>query len=346
MCPTETEIQGGLLSLYEKALPYKRHKRIVDLVRIADGWETDVYSFALQYQAATGQSRLDLILRIYPGADALEKSAREFHAMRQLYQVDFPVPQVLLLEQDTSYFGKPCVIMERIEGRPLGDIIDESPAERKMELLTQFCGMFVDLHTLDWRSFVPDPSRYGTRELSALVGGELEQWQAYLHGLQMAAFDPVFDWLNERIVGVPFGRPSVIHMDYHPWNILLCADGAAFVIDWGNVQVSDLRLDLAWTLLLMSTYGTPEAREIVLGAYERAAGGSVEGIEFFEVVACLRRLASIALSLSQGAAKMGMRAGAEAMMQDASHVTNVYALLRDRSGIAIPAIEKLLATLS
>jgi hypothetical protein len=87
-------------------------------------------------------------------------------------------------------------------------------------------------------------------------------------------------------------------------------------------------------------------REIVLGEYERVAEGSVEAIEFFEVVACLRRLASIAVSLSQGAEKLGMRAGAEAMMQDVSHVTNVYALLRDRTGISIPAIEKLLATLS
>ena len=34
------------------------------------------------------------------------------------------------------------------------------------------------------------------------------------------------------------------------------------------------------------------------------------------------------------------------MMQDVSHVTNVNALWRDRTGISIPAIEELLATLS
>jgi len=340
----EPEIRRDLLNLYETELPSAQNMRIVDLVRIADGWETDVYSFALEYEEAAQRKRQNLILRIYPGDDAQEKSAREFHAMRQLYKVSFPVPQVLLLESEGSRFGKPSVIMERIEGRPMGDIMDESPAERKMELLTQFCGMFVHLHRLEWRSFVPDPSYYATRELSAIVSDELEQWQAYLHSFQMATFNPVFDWLSERIVGVPFGGPSLIHMAYHPWNILLRDDGAAFVIDWGAVQVSDYRLDLAWTLLLMSTYGTPDVWEIVLGEYEQAAEGSVEGIEFFEVIACLRRLASIAVSLSQGAAKMGMRVGAEAMMQDASHVTNVYALLRDRTGISIPAIEELLAT--
>ncbi len=346
MCSTEADVQGELRRLYERELPSTQKVRIVDLVRIADGWETEVYSFAVEYEEAVRQSRLDLILRIYPGDDALEKSAREFKAMRQLFQVGFPVPQVLLLESEGRHLGKPYVIMEKIEGRPMGDVIDESPDERKMELLTQFCGMFVDLHTLDWRPFVPDPSLYETRELSAIFGAELEGWRAYLHRFQMEAFDPVFDWLGEQIVGVRFGGPSVIHMDYHPWNILLRDDGAAFVIDWGAVGVSDLRLDLAWTLLLMSTYGTPDAREMILGEYERVAEYRVEQIEFFDVVASLRRLASIAVSLSEGAEKLGMRAGAEGMMQDLSHLTNVYGVLRDRSGIAIPAIEELLATLS
>ena len=141
----EPEIRRELVNLYETELPSVQNMRIVDLVRIADGWETEVYSFALEYEEAAQRKRQDLILRIYPGDDAQEKSAREFHAMRQLYQVGFPVPQVLPLESEGSRFGKPYVIMERIEGRPMGDIIGESPTERKIELATQFCGMFVDL---------------------------------------------------------------------------------------------------------------------------------------------------------------------------------------------------------
>ncbi len=95
----------------------------------------------------------------------------------------------------------------------------------------------------------------------------------------------------------------------------------------------------------MSTYGNPEVREFVLREYERIAGHKVEQIEFFEVAACLRRLASILISLGEGAEKLGMREGAEAMMADADHITSVYALLQNRTAIRIAEIEELSSTL-
>jgi len=339
------KVQNRLLSLYERDFPSKEHVRIIDLARISDGWENDVYSFAVEYGKANDRQREDLILRIYPGDDAPQKSAREFNAMKQLYEIGYPVPQVLLLKTDGALFGKPFVIMERIVGRSLGAIADESPMQKKLELLTLLCQMFVDLHTLDWRPFASDPSLYETQRMSESAARALSEWQGYVHTFQMSAFDPIFDWLQARLADVEFGQPCVVHGDYHPDNILMRGDGAAFVIDWGGVSVSDFRIDLAWTLLLMSSYGTPEARDMVLGGYERAAGRRVDQIEYFEVIACLRRLFDILASLSVGADKMGMRPGAEAMMKNVSHIESVYALLRERTGLAIVEVEQLLSTL-
>ena len=45
--------------------------------------------------------------------------------MHKLYQAGYPVPQVLHLEQETSPFGKPFVIMERVDGRPMGTVVDD-----------------------------------------------------------------------------------------------------------------------------------------------------------------------------------------------------------------------------
>jgi len=235
------------------------------------------------------------------------------------------------------------VIMERIDGRPMGTIVGESPMKRKPELLTLFCRMFADLHALDWRPFAPQESLDEAPNPSAIVGNELSQWHGYLQRFQRDEFDLVFDWLEDRLPGVPFGQLSVTHGDYHPWNILVRDDGAGFVIDWTNVGISDYRVDLAWTLLLMSTYGDSSAYGIVLSEYVRAAGCRVERIEYFDVIACLRRLASIAISLGSGADKLGMRPGAEAMMKDVGHIENVYACLRERTGIAIAEIEELLS---
>jgi aminoglycoside phosphotransferase (APT) family kinase protein len=339
------EIQSGLLSLYERELGPREHVRIIDLTRISDGWETDVYAFVVKHGKLGEQEREPLILRLYPGDAAADKSAREFGVMLKLYQAGYPVPQVLRLEREDTVFGKPFVIMERIQGRPMGTVVDESPTEKKLELLALFCRMFVDLHALDWHPFAPASPPDGMTGLSDVVGSELSQWQDYLRRVQRSEFSPIFDWLREQLPGVPFGQPSVVHGDYHPWNILLQEDGTAYVIDWTNAAVSDYRVDLAWTLLLMSTYGSAEPRELVLGEYGRIAGLKIEQIEFFDVMACLRRLATIMISLGSGADRLGMRPGAEAMMKDAGHIESVYALLRERTRISIPAIDELLSSL-
>jgi hypothetical protein len=177
---------------------------------------------------------------------------------------------------------------------------------------------------------------------SDLLQRELTWGQRYCHSLQQHDFDPVFEWLHERLGQVRWGQPCLIHGDYHGENLLLREDGAPFVIDWGNIRVSDRRADLAWTLLLSSTYGTPEVRERILREYERIAGGAMTDMPFFDAAAALRRLFSICGSLDRGADQLGMRPGAEGQMQDAPHIRSVYAVLTDRTGMRLPRIDALL----
>ena len=93
----------------------------------------------------------------------------------------------------------PFVIMAKIDGRPLGEVIEESPMEGKLRLLIQFCQMFVDLHALDWRPFVSDPWPEGVSSLPEVIGDQLSGWQRRLADLGIVGFDPVFDWLRERL---------------------------------------------------------------------------------------------------------------------------------------------------
>ncbi|MBN2533969.1 MAG: phosphotransferase [Spirochaetales bacterium] len=167
--------------------------------------------------------------------------------MKQLYKAGFPVPQVFWLESENDLLGRPFVIMEKINGRPMGDVIGESTGTGQKELLTLFCRIFARLHRLEWRSFASDSQVNNT---AVVMKHTLSQWQERFHCFRDHGFDPVFDWLGERLAGIRFGQPSVIHWDYHPWNILLRDDGQ-----------------------------------------------KIECIEFFDVVACLRRLGSIVISL-------------------------------------------------
>ena len=339
----ENEIQNGLLNFYEKKFPNNENINILSLDRISDGWENDVYSFTMEYKVGSVQKREELILRVYPGDDAVQKSTKEYNTMKRLHKIGFPVPEVLLLESDSSFLEKPFVVMEKINGRSMGDFIDESPQKKQQELLTLFCKMFVDLHKLDWKPFAPDLPMQVTENSDLFVNNRLSQAHELFHSFQQYEFDPVFDWLKVRIPNIGWDRLSLIHLDYHPWNILIKDDGKAFVIDWTCVEVSDFRFDLGWTLLLASTHGYPEMRNIILNEYERIAGFSIKHINFFEVVACIRRLFSVLVSFSHGAEKMGMRPGAETMMRQHSRaLKGVYAILVDRTGITIPEVEKLL----
>jgi aminoglycoside phosphotransferase (APT) family kinase protein len=341
------DMQDRLQTYCERVFPAWRDVRVGELVSISEGWESDIYSFDLTHGLGAAREHEGLVLRIYPGDDARHKSAHEFRRMRQLHQVGYPVPQVLVLERENTPFGKPFVIMERIEGQMLWPVLfgPSTEGKRQRELLTLFCGLFVQLHALAWRPFVDEEELACYENPYVSVDHWLDRFRDFQARFSVPGFTSILRWLEERRDGVPCSRPAVVHLDFHPANVLLRDDGSASVIDWTQVGVSDPRLDLAWTLLLIGTYEGAEWRPRVLEEYERLAGAPVEGLAYFDVMACVKRLGSVVVSLLAGPEKMGMRPGAEAMMrQQMGPLGRVYDLLVEWTGIRVPEIEDLLAT--
>ncbi len=109
-------------------------------------------------------------------------------------------------------------------------------------------------------------------------------------------------------------RPSPVHQDFHPGNVLVSADDGARVIDWTNFSATDPRFDLAWTLILAHLHGRPELRSKIFQGDQRKAGKLVDHIDSLEAIACARRLLDLTVSLTLGGTWMGMNAlAAEAM---------------------------------
>jgi aminoglycoside phosphotransferase (APT) family kinase protein len=329
------EIQSKL-SRYTRQI-----SQIHNFEKITSGWENEVYSFTAEYD----NNHKDLILRIYPGDHAEQKSAKEFNAIKRLHEAGFPVPMVYILEHDNSVFGKPFIIMEKIKGRMLWEVLDESNENEKMKLVNQFCRIFVDLHNLDWRLISFEPLPYDDHDSYGFINYMLLKILNYLDEFPNAkVFMPVFDWLMDRHNNVPCERLSAIHLDYHPANLILKDDGNAIVIDWTNFDIADFRIDLAWTILLVSSYGNPEGHDIVLNEYEKIIGQKIEQIEYFEVFALLRRLFSIFVSLTVGADKLGMRPeAAEIIKSNVRHIRTLCDLLYQKTGITVPEMERLIA---
>jgi aminoglycoside phosphotransferase (APT) family kinase protein len=345
------ESMANLLQIYcESAFPNWQNVRTSRFAYLADGWESVIYAFDLDYLAGEEPHHEGLVLRIYPGADPRPKARREYEAIFRLGKAGYPVPRVFLLECDHSPFTQPFILMERIEGRPLWNALsDAQPAEQAI-LLERYSELYVRLHRLDWRLLARDEGDSAGNGSIPVRPGDIDTWlnmaRTVLQGFGWPLDNPFLVWLEQHRANITRSWPAATHGDFHPNNVLLRPDGAMVVIDWTNFDLTDARFDLAWTLVLANSYMGMEWRDRFLQAYERQAGQAVEQIEYFEVCACARRLFDLSISISAGAEKMGMRTDAvEAMKAQVVPARRVYQMLQKYTGLRVEPFEQLLASL-
>jgi len=333
MAKSEDELK---LSQYFNAHQiFEKQGRVINLTKIAHGWETEIYSFNFRFESGIVPQK-ELVLRIYAGDAAEEKSNKEFRVMAKLHGLGFPVPKVYHLEINRSVLGKPFVIMEKVNGKSMAETIEESPIKEKEEMVKLFCKIFVDLHRLDKENFISESSIYDKGTPDRFLNGMLEKGRRMLIPFNENQIKNVLDWLEQEKENVHSWRLSPVHLDYHFHNILIGNNGKPFVIDWTNFDIADYRMDLAWTILLSSSYDHPEARDIILEIYERISGEKVEDIEFFEALAAARRLFSIFISLRMGPERLGMRPeAAELMKRQKGHMRYVSKVLHNHTGINV-----------
>lgn len=347
MTEETNQIQIQLEKYYRKVFPNHQDVHVSNVIALTEGWESIIYAYEVDANSGSGSQPQKLILRIYPGKNASIKSQREFEGMQALYQSGYPVPQVHHLERDHSPFeGRPFMLMEYIEGEMMWPILDAAKPDQAAALITQFCGLFIQLHQLDWQEFVPADKQDDFRNPFSIIDGYLAWIRREMGNFpDLKVFLPVLEWLEERRDQVPCSHPSPVHWDLHPGNVMLKSDSSAVVIDWTQIQVSDPRFDLGWTLLLVGAYAGDDVREMILKEYQRILGAPVEQLAYFEVANCVKRLGSVMISLSAGADTMGMRPEAvESMRRDFPAMRWVYDLMVDRCEIQISEIEELLAS--
>lgn len=337
-----SDVQDRLFSYIRQT---RQIRQIHNFIKITSGWENEVYLFDAEYNVEGKRDYEELVLRIYQGDNVAGKAQREFKAMKRLHELGFPVPKVYTLETENPIFGNPFVIMEKINGQIFWKVIDNVTPEKRMVLVNQFCQIFVNLHSLDWQLLDFPQLPYDPKEPYGYINHLLLWVKGYADKFpESKPFQPVLDWLSDNREAVPCERLSIVHWDYHPANLILKDDGEAIVIDWTNVDIGDYRADLAWTMLLVSSYGNPEGRDIVLKAYENIAGHKAEGIEYYEIFALVRRMFSMYISIAVGAGKLGMRAEAVEMMKSNSkHIEALCEFLREKTGITIPEMESLVS---
>jgi aminoglycoside phosphotransferase (APT) family kinase protein len=77
-------------------------------------------------------------------------------------------------------------------------------------------------------------------------------WRMSVHARSLAA-------LHARLHDVPFEGKRLLHLDFHPDNVLLSPRGPV-VVDWTNARAGDPALDLALTWIIGATSGGASGR--------------------------------------------------------------------------------------
>jgi len=339
-----TNIKEGLAEYYNRRYPERVNQTISEVEDITSGWEAELYAFVVEFEENGQTLREERVARIYQGNVATQKAVEEFKVISGLAGTGFPVPDVFHLETDATLLGGPFIIMERVRGKSLSEAYHASDEEEAKNLMAEFTRIWVDLHNLDGASLFPEDFPRGDTQdyldrLLVFANRKIEE-------TGISWLQPVIDWLEERRSNVTPERLSILHQDYHTENVMLREDGSLVVLDWTAAMAGDYRADLAWTVLLMSTYDDPAFREIILKSYEETSGREIKDIEFFDVLAIGRRILDVSSSFAAGAEQAGMHAEALEMMRKSSdHLHKVYELLKERTGLRLPEFEELLRTL-
>jgi aminoglycoside phosphotransferase (APT) family kinase protein len=282
---------------------------------VPNGWEAWTYTLELGPHPALPDLTGPLVLRIYASPYGVIRARREFAVQLHLCQRAFPVAQPLRLETSCAVFGGPFLLVRRVPGRTLFD----------------------DMLSRPWRVFPGsrDMGRLHARlhELPAAdapLAGEpflprrLEELRSLLREYDLTGLRPGLDWLSLHRPP-PFKRASILHLDWHPLNLIRGPDGGLTALDWTEADVGDPHADLATALMMIECLPHPAGglwdraavpvgrwltRRGYLAGYRQKGPVDARRLAYYRAWAALRRLAVYGRWLCAGPASTGAKPSA------------------------------------
>lgn len=305
---------------------------VAQLDVLASGWETTIFEFSLASPSAR-ESRLvpgvPLVLRRYDGPDADTKGARETRTMRALTSVAYPIPHPLLFEPDPGALGSPFLIMERVKGGPLFASRSFPEAFRTFSLgFVGFVRTQARLHRLDpttgdLRSICGTWDDSGRAPRASLLERNLDLIAERIENGPLPGLSDALASLRERAGRFIAAPEAIVHLDYHPQNVLVEGLRVTGVIDWVSADRSDRHLCAATTSVILAT----SAMDRPSWMRDNLAGNSLRALfnalyvplyhvlapvewsrfRYCQAVAALLRLSTFGIMRTRGPAAAGFR---------------------------------------
>jgi aminoglycoside phosphotransferase (APT) family kinase protein len=263
---------------------------------LPEGWETNIYRFQLQAEEALPRPFTPpLILRAYSSRFGLPRLRHEFAAQQFLAEIGYPVARPLLCERSAAVLGGPFMVMSLVPGQTMLAAL----LRRFTDIWwapAQMAEMHAALHALPSASFPRPPGSFLERRL--------REMRQLVRKYDLGDLAPGLDWLWTHRPEAP-EVASILHLDFHPMNLLFDQGHCRGVLDWCESDVGDRHADVATTLLLLDTAplegitvaqrlaslaGRSMLRRRYLRAYRRFFPLDRDRLGYFKARAALHRL--------------------------------------------------------
>jgi aminoglycoside phosphotransferase (APT) family kinase protein len=305
---------------------------------LVSGFESDIYTFDLRRSDSSPKS---FILRLFTGEGATEKLIREARGLSFLQTANYPVPALLLQETEPGIMGKPFEIIEKLEGQALWPVLATAESYQQGQLLSRFASLLAQLHRLGWRPCTENPEAY-EKNPARLLDEIIAHYRSLYIKYDLKGFLQILDWLDRHKYEI-LVHPAIVHQDFHANNVFLCSNDDFIVIDWTQFAVSDYRIDLCWTLMIMGDLGNPDWKEKILEAYVVGFNTAIQNLDYFNVIVIMKLLASTVISFKFGPETLGLRTEAvELTKEQISIYKQLAQRIRTITGLTVPELETLL----
>lgn len=211
---------------------------------VSGGWDTAIWRVECAGEA--------FALRVFHAGED-DTCRREVQVMQAAAAGGISVPSV---HAEGSWQDRPAVLLSWCAGRPVRHEMTSDPASIR-QLGRAFGQMQARIHALRAPEVLHrDPER---------------SWIDWI--------GPGEESLKERLHAVAGRADRLLHLDYHPLNVM--ADGARItgVLDWTNARVGDPRADRARTFAILRVSPLPPGTPVLpaLVARWNSVGGAATG---------------------------------------------------------------------
>ncbi len=326
-------------------LDYLRHRLgtatsyVVPPAPLGEGWETFIYQFRIR--PAPGlppELTVPLVLRVYSSREGVPWLTHEFLAQRSLDELGYPVAKPLFVEGSDQWFGGPFMIMTRVPGRTLLSWMINRPW-RIVDGPGKMGKLHARLHALPAAGFPVPPEPFGTRHL--------RQMDHVVARYALREMKPGLHWLDRHLPAPP-QTPSIIHLDFHPFNLLFHRGRCTAVLDWGESDVGDRHADVATSLVLIRSAPVQPAwfqrwtvwpgRLLLYNRYRRAYCCAFplddRTLHYYMAWAAFRRLCRYGMWLRSGPWVTGAKSAAVGLASPA-RVKILRSLFRQYTGLTV-----------